>query len=59
MFVLFFPVFRFLNAIVEVNLLIRPQDYNTAFNSAVSGNEENTQIVFSFIQANLERVIEA
>ncbi|XP_075971872.1 membrane alanyl aminopeptidase-like [Anticarsia gemmatalis] len=49
----------FMNAIVQTNELIRPQDYTTAFNSAVTGNEENTQIAFQFIQNNLPQVISA
>lgn len=52
-------VFRFLNAIVNVNYVIRPQDYTNAFSSAVSGNEENTEIVLAFIQQNLNLVANA
>nr|WHB18095.1 membrane alanyl aminopeptidase-like protein [Dioryctria abietella] len=44
----------FLDAILEENYLIRRQDYNTAFNSAVTGNEANTQIVFTYVRNNLE-----
>ncbi|KAL0882634.1 hypothetical protein ABMA27_001069 [Loxostege sticticalis] len=47
---------KFLDAIVEDNFFIRPQDYTTAFSPAVSGNEGNTQIVFRYIQRNLEAV---
>nr|AAC36148.1 aminopeptidase [Plodia interpunctella] len=46
----------FLDAILEENYLIRRQDYNTAFNSAVTGNENNTQIVFKYVQENLEKL---
>ncbi|XP_059049750.1 membrane alanyl aminopeptidase-like [Achroia grisella] len=46
----------FLTDIFEDNYIIRPQDYSTAFNAAVSGNEENTQIVFEFIKQNLTLV---
>ncbi|CAK1599080.1 unnamed protein product [Parnassius mnemosyne] len=49
----------FLNAIVQDNFIIRPQDYTTAFNSAVTGNEGNTQIVFQYIRNNLAAVIKA
>ncbi|CAG5041325.1 unnamed protein product, partial [Parnassius apollo] len=49
----------FLNAIVQDNYIIRPQDYTTAFNSAVSGNEGNTQIVFQYVRNNLAAVIQA
>ncbi|KAM3967179.1 membrane alanyl aminopeptidase-like [Aphomia sociella] len=49
-------VYELLAYILEENYLIRRQDYSTAFNSAVSGNEENTQIVFRYIQENLEKV---
>lgn len=50
---------RFLNAIVNPNYVIRPQDYTTAFNGAVTGNEGNTQIVFQYIQNNLAAVTTA
>ncbi|KAJ8727734.1 hypothetical protein PYW07_001853 [Mythimna separata] len=45
-----------LYAIVLPNNIIRRQDYTTAFNTAVSGNEENTQKAFQFIQQNLPAV---
>ncbi|XP_028036121.1 membrane alanyl aminopeptidase-like [Bombyx mandarina] len=48
-----------LNAIVQDNFIIRPQDYTNAFNNAVSGNEGNTQIAFRFIQNNLAAVTAA
>ncbi|VVD01641.1 unnamed protein product [Leptidea sinapis] len=41
------------------NYVVRPQDYSTTFNNALTGNEANTQIVFNFIQQNLEAVSEA
>ncbi|RVE53193.1 hypothetical protein evm_002026 [Chilo suppressalis] len=48
---------KFLDNIIEPdNFIIRRQDYTTAFNSAVSGNENNTQIVFQYIQDNLRNV---
>ncbi|XP_068631132.1 membrane alanyl aminopeptidase-like [Battus philenor] len=49
----------FLNAIVQDNYIIRPQDYTTAFNSAVTGNEGNVQIVFEYIRNNLSNVTAA
>nr|AHW57924.1 aminopeptidase N [Mamestra brassicae] len=49
----------FVDAIVQSNNLIRRQDYTTAFNTAVSGNEANTQKVFQYIQQNLAAVIHA
>nr|QBI71857.1 aminopeptidase N3a [Plutella xylostella] len=50
---------KFMSAIVTDNLVIRPQDYTTAWNSAVTGNEENTQIAFQFVQGNLNTVAAA
>ncbi|KAL4706764.1 hypothetical protein ACJJTC_018145, partial [Scirpophaga incertulas] len=47
---------KFLDHIVEENFYIRKQDYRTAYNSAVSGNEKNTQWVFEYIQNNIEKV---
>nr|AAX39865.1 aminopeptidase N3 [Trichoplusia ni] len=49
----------FMNEIVSDNFIIRPQDYNSAFNSAVTGNEINTQRAFRFVQDNLPRIISA
>ncbi|XP_047984084.1 membrane alanyl aminopeptidase-like isoform X2 [Leguminivora glycinivorella] len=46
----------FLTDIFQDNELIRRQDYNTALNSAATGNEENTQIFFNFIQNNFTLV---
>ncbi|KAM3967325.1 aminopeptidase N3 [Aphomia sociella] len=51
-----YSLFKYMDAIVSENYLIRRQDYTTAFNSAVSGNEVNTQIAFQFIQENLAKV---
>nr|AAP37953.1 midgut aminopeptidase N3 [Helicoverpa armigera] len=48
-----------LNDIVTPNNIIRPQDYTTAFSTAVSGNEENTLFVLNYIQNNLETVLKA
>ncbi|KAL0882636.1 hypothetical protein ABMA27_001071 [Loxostege sticticalis] len=47
---------KLLDAIVEENFIIRPQDYTSAFSTIVSGNEGNTQIVFRYIQRNLEAI---
>ncbi|KAL0882635.1 hypothetical protein ABMA27_001070 [Loxostege sticticalis] len=47
---------KLLDAIVEDNYIIRPQDYISVFSNAVNGNEGNTQIVFRYIQRNLEAV---
>lgn len=48
-----------MEAIIQPNNIIRRQDYNTAFNTAVAGNEENTQKAFRYIQQNLAAVIHA
>ncbi|KAJ0178639.1 hypothetical protein K1T71_005414 [Dendrolimus kikuchii] len=45
-----------LTAIVQDNNIIRRQDYTNAWSGAVSGNEGNTQIVFQYIQNNLNAV---
>lgn len=63
-FILYLHIFivkflRFLDAIVQDNREIRPQDYATAFGSAVNSNEENTMIVFAYIQRNLADVRKA
>jgi hypothetical protein len=50
---------RFLDAIVQDNFFVRRQDYTAAFNSAVTGNENNTQIVFDYIKRNLADVSNA
>lgn len=47
---------KLLVTIFEENFQIRRQDYGTAYSAAVSGNEVNTQIVFRYIQNNLEKV---
>ncbi|CAH2240693.1 jg6646 [Pararge aegeria aegeria] len=49
---------QFLTSIIKNNTEIRPQDYSSAFNSALTGNEENTGIVLQFVQANVEEVLE-
>ncbi|CAG9794996.1 unnamed protein product [Diatraea saccharalis] len=50
---------EFMDYIVDENFVIRPQDYNTAFNSAVTGNENNTNIIFDYVKENLDRVANA
>nr|QCI02834.1 aminopeptidase N [Chilo infuscatellus] len=47
---------KFLNAIVDETEIIRPQDTNTAFSSAVSRNEINTKIVFEWLKNNIDKV---
>ncbi|XP_026755766.2 membrane alanyl aminopeptidase-like isoform X2 [Galleria mellonella] len=47
---------KFLTAIVTDDDAIRPQDYTTAYNSAVSGNENNTLLVFEWLKQNYEDV---
>nr|AAT99437.1 aminopeptidase N [Spodoptera exigua] len=44
------------NILQRTDPAVRPQDYNTALNAAVSGNEGNTQIVLDYfkIDANLQ-----
>ncbi|XP_059049701.1 membrane alanyl aminopeptidase-like [Achroia grisella] len=49
---------KFLFAIVSGNDDIRPQDYTTAYNSAVTGNEINTLRVFEWLKQNYEAVDE-
>nr|XP_034830249.1 membrane alanyl aminopeptidase-like isoform X1 [Maniola hyperantus] len=49
----------FLTNIIKNETEIRPQDYNSAFNSALTGNEENTEIVLQFIQNNTVEVLQA
>ncbi|XP_041970736.1 uncharacterized protein LOC121727124 [Aricia agestis] len=49
----------FLRNIVEENFIMREQDYNLAFNSVLTGNEENTLVVLAFIQNNMPAVIKA
>lgn len=51
--------FRLLNNIIDDNFIVRPQDYNVALNSALTGNEANTQVVFSYVQTYLQRFINA
>ncbi|XP_052740774.1 membrane alanyl aminopeptidase [Bicyclus anynana] len=47
----------FLTSILKNNTEIRPQDYSSAFNSALTGNEGNTKIVLEYIQNNVEEVL--
>ncbi|CAF4959395.1 unnamed protein product [Pieris macdunnoughi] len=42
-----------LTSLVKDNYEIREQDYSTTFNTALTGNEGNTQIVWNFIKSNL------
>nr|AAD31183.1 aminopeptidase N 1 [Lymantria dispar] len=49
----------FLTNIVSENFVVRPQDYTTALNSAVSGNEGNTNIVFTYIRTYPDLVASA
>ncbi|XP_045518566.1 membrane alanyl aminopeptidase-like [Pieris brassicae] len=42
-----------LTSLVQDNYEIREQDYTTTFNTALTGNEGNTQIVLNFIKRNL------
>ncbi|KAI8424594.1 hypothetical protein MSG28_003037 [Choristoneura fumiferana] len=44
------------NRLTGTQFLVPLEDYTVAFNSAVTGNEENTQIVFSWIQNNFALV---
>lgn len=44
---------KYLQHIVADDDSVRSQDFNTALNSATSGNEENTQIVFDWLKENL------
>ncbi|CAH2105877.1 unnamed protein product [Euphydryas editha] len=48
---------RFLNAIVDGNNTIRPQDLSTAWSSAISGNEENAMRMFNWLRSNINQVI--
>ncbi|CAK1546276.1 unnamed protein product [Leptosia nina] len=48
-----------LTSLVKENFEIRPQDYSTTFNTALTGNEGNTQLVFNFIKSNLVDVEKA
>ncbi|XP_063824393.1 membrane alanyl aminopeptidase-like [Ostrinia nubilalis] len=47
---------KLLDAIIEDNFIVRPQDYTAAFSAAVNGNEGNTQIVLRYIQRNVTAV---
>ncbi|CAH0763600.1 unnamed protein product [Diatraea saccharalis] len=46
---------KFLNAIVDEEEIVRPQDLTTAFNSAVTRNEVNTLRVFEWLKNNVEK----
>lgn len=46
---------KFLDAIVSGDDAIRPQDFNTALNSAISRNEENTLRAFEWLKKNIEQ----
>ncbi|XP_045484796.1 membrane alanyl aminopeptidase [Pieris rapae] len=48
-----------LTSLVKDNYEIREQDYSTTFNTALTGNEGNTQIVLNFIKNNLADVANA
>nr|XP_026484279.1 membrane alanyl aminopeptidase-like [Vanessa tameamea] len=48
---------KFLDAIISNNDIIRPQDFSTAWNSAVTGNEENTSRLFNWLRRNVNQVI--
>ncbi|CAG4917333.1 unnamed protein product [Colias eurytheme] len=50
---------QLLTSIVEENFEIRPQDYSTTFNAALTGNEANTQVVLEFVKNNLASVTQA
>ncbi|KAL4719344.1 hypothetical protein ACJJTC_010369, partial [Scirpophaga incertulas] len=54
-------LFKFLDLIVKDNYVIRRQDYTTAFNAAVTGNDGNAQLVFDYIKQadNLQAVAKA
>jgi hypothetical protein len=47
---------RYLDAIVAVNQLVRPQDQNTALNSAITRNEVNTLRAFEWVKDNIPEV---
>lgn len=51
-------LWAFLDAILDENEYVRPQDYTTALNAAVTGNEENTDRMFRWLQLNLNRTTE-
>ncbi|XP_014370421.2 membrane alanyl aminopeptidase-like [Papilio machaon] len=52
-------LWQYLDAIVAMDDAVREQDYNTAMNSAVSGNEANTMWMFEWLQKNVNRTIAA
>lgn len=49
----------YLDQIVTDNYYIRPQDFTTALNGAVSRNEANTMAVFEWLQNNVNATTEA
>ncbi|XP_013142035.1 PREDICTED: membrane alanyl aminopeptidase-like [Papilio polytes] len=52
-------LFKYLDAIVTLDDAVREQDYSTAMNSAVSGNEANTMRMFEWLRNNVNRTIAA
>lgn len=46
-------LWRYLDAVVALDDAVRPQDYSTAMNSAVSGNEANTMRMFEWLKTNI------
>ncbi|GBP46442.1 Membrane alanyl aminopeptidase [Eumeta japonica] len=49
----------YLNQIIADNDNIRPQDYNSAFSAATTGNEENTMIVLDWFRTNVASAVNA
>lgn len=49
---------KFLNAIIDNTNTIRAQDVSTAWNSAVTGNEINTERLFDWLKRNVNQVIQ-
>ncbi|XP_047984433.1 membrane alanyl aminopeptidase-like [Leguminivora glycinivorella] len=50
---------KYLSAIVAMDDSVRPQDYNTALNAAVTGNEVNTMRMFRWLTNNVAQVTAA
>lgn len=50
---------KFLDAIVSKEDLVRPQDFTTSLNNAVSKNEYNTLRVFEWLKDNVNQAAEA
>ncbi|CAK1546277.1 unnamed protein product [Leptosia nina] len=46
----------FLNAIVDTEEIVRPQDVSTALSSAVTSNDENAMKTFQWLKTNLAKV---